>query len=100
MYIFIQYTRKNKHWFLSYLDRYEINSVNDQSSDEKYQCCQVAAAYLLYDRSLNPLEKIHIAMYYCNNIMIVDSMALTAIASQSYLQNSLYESGKSSYVKK
>ena len=95
--------QKNKGWFLSYLDSYCWNHI-DKDRLEKYRTYDVMAAYLVYDKSLNPLEKLHIAKYYCEGYIdmhtSINQMALTEMASQSYLQNSLHESGKSSYVKK
>lgn len=70
----------------------------------EYKYLQIIKAYLLYSLSLHPLEELHFAKHYCKRLNgcnhITDQMVLTEIAAKSYLQNSLYESGKSSYIKK
>ena len=92
--------QKNKTWFLSYLDFYKW----DNGMFEKARTCETIATYLAYDTTLSPLEKLHFAKYYCerntDQCTMINKMAFTKIAVESYLQNSLYESGKSSYVKK
>ncbi len=92
--------KKNKNWILSYLDFYKWD--NDILAQNRV--CDIIAAYLAYDSSLHVLQKLHFTKYYCEHskdyYTLTNEKALIEIAKQSYLQNSLYESGKSSYVKK
>lgn len=94
--------QKNKNRFLFYLTFHDWKR-QEEDAYVNQRLIQIMAIYLAYG-SLNPLEKLHIAKYYCQYINesfgLVDKKALTEIAKQSYLQNSLYESGKSSYIKK
>ncbi len=93
--------QKNKVWFLSYLSSCDWDKMKKL---EQNRICDVMATYIACDTSLNTLEKLHLAKYYCNQstdyYTMINKMALTEIATTSYLQNSLYENGKSSYVKK
>lgn len=95
--------QKSKTGFLSYLSFHDWNR-REEDVYINQRLIQTIAIYIVYDGSLHPLEKLHLAKHYCQNIDepfdLLDKKALTEIVKQPYLQNSLYESGKSSYIKK
>ncbi len=91
--------KSNKNWFLSYLILHDWNRVEEDIYIKQRIICTMAI-YLAYDKSLHPLEQLHIQKYYIKNMTTIDKSPFTEIAQLSYLQNSLYENGKTSYVKK